>query len=87
MAYRAVRVCFDRHNTIHPLYRKTNNMRINRLKNWAEVRCAQIEAINNPGPKGEAALLGALHFQQHSRDAKKFSEARAAESQTWGRRK
>ena len=61
--------------------------RINRLKNWAEVRCAQIEAINNPGPKGEAALLGALHFQQHSRDAKKFSEAVAAELENWGRRK
>ena len=57
------------------------------LKNWAEVKSAWIEAINNPGPKGESALIKALNFQQHSRDAKKFSEAHSAESQTWGRRK
>ena len=55
------------------------------LKNWAEVNSSKIEAINNPGPSGEAALLRALHFQRYSKDAKKFSEALAAESQTWRR--
>ena len=57
------------------------------LKNWAEVKSAKIEAINNPGPKGEPGLIKALNFQKHGKDAKKFSEAVAAESQTWGRRK
>ncbi|MCZ6718334.1 MAG: hypothetical protein O6944_04160 [Gammaproteobacteria bacterium] len=57
------------------------------LRNWAEVNSSKIEAINNPGPSGEAALLRALHFQRYSKDAAKFSEAMSAESVTWRRRR
>ena len=57
------------------------------LKNWAEVNSAKIEAINNPGPASEAAILQALHYQRYSRDAAKFSEAMSAESLSWRRRR
>ena len=67
----------DEHRLLHP----------KPLKNWAEFNSAKIEAINNPGPSGEAALLRALHFQRYSKDAAKFYEAMSVESMSWRRRR
>ncbi len=93
-ASEAVRIWHDEHpedtpetDLAQPASQRAGKFKLHpkHLRSLSAANRAFVEAINNPGPAGEAPQLQALHHQRHSPDGQKFAEAMSAESLSWRR--